>query len=130
MNRYKQREQALLLIFERLFTDDSNEAVCEAYEENFEELGEYSKSVFCGVSDNAELLDSKISEFSKGWRLQRIPKINIAILRLAIYEIMFVDDVPSSVAVNEAVELAKRYSGEDDASFINGILGSLIRSEE
>ena len=130
MNRYKQREQALLLVFERLFTDDSNEVICQTYEESFEELGDYSKQLFCGVSDNAELLDSKITEFSKGWRLQRIPKINIAILELAIYEILFVDEVPSSVAVNEAVELAKKYSGDEDASFINGILGSLLRSKE
>ena len=74
------------------------------------------------------MLDSKISEFASGWRLARIPKINIAILRVAIYEILLVDGVPASVAVNEAVELAKKYSGTDDAAFINGILGSLVRS--
>ncbi|MBR3148804.1 MAG: transcription antitermination factor NusB [Eubacterium sp.] len=130
MNRYKQREQAFLLIFEELFTDETKETLCSLFEDNIEELGDYSKELFFGVSDNAQMLDGNISEFSNGWRIQRIPKVNVAILRLAIYEIMFVDDVPSSVAVNEAVELAKKYSGKEDAAFINGILGSLIRSME
>ena len=128
MNRYKQREQAVLLVFESQFNSDSAEDLCLAFEENIEPLGDYSKSLFLGVMDNLEMLDNKICEFSNGWRLQRIPKINIAILRVAIYEIIFVDDVPPEVAVNEAVELAKKYSGSEDASFINGILGSLIRS--
>ena len=128
MNRYKQREQALLLTFESMFTDDSTDDTIALFEENIEELGDYSKSLFCGVIENAEMLDSKISEFASGWRLARIPKINVAILRVAIYEILLVDDVPASVAVNEAVELAKKYSGTDDAAFINGILGSLVRS--
>lgn len=110
-----------------MFTDDTADNLCALYEENFEELGDYSKALFTGLCENAELLDSKITEFASGWRLARIPKINVAILRVAIYEVMFVDDVPASVAVNEAVELAKKYSGTDDASFINGILGSLVR---
>ena len=128
MNRYKQREQALLLVFESQFSDDDKDTLCALFEENVEELGDYSKELFSGVYDNAESLDEKISEFSKGWRLQRIPKINIAILRLAIYEVIYVDDVPASVAVNEAVELAKKYSGSEDSAFINGILGAVVRS--
>lgn len=130
MNRYKQREQALLLTFESMFTDDNADSIIALFEENIEQLGDYSKSLFSGVLEKAELLDGKIQEFASGWRLARIPKINVAILRVAIYEILFVDDVPPSVAVNEAVELAKKYSGTDDASFINGILGSLVRSCE
>ena len=128
MNRYKQREQALLLVFESQFSDEDRDTICTLFEENIEELGDYSKALFSGVFDNTEALDEKITEFSKGWRLQRIPKINIAILRVAIYEILYVDEVPSSVAVNEAVELAKKYSGSEDPAFINGILGAVVRS--
>ena len=68
--------------------------------------------------------------YSKGWKTNRLPKVNLAILRLAIYEIKYVDDVPASVAINEAVELAKKYSGEGDYSFINGILGSVAKGVE
>lgn len=128
MNRYKQREQALLLTFESQFHDISAEEICTLFEESVEELGAYSKTLFNGVYDNKNELDAKIEAFARGWRLSRIPKINIAILRIALYEIQYVDDVPASVAVNEAVELAKKYSGSDDASFINGILGSFVRS--
>ena len=128
MNRYKQREQALLLTFESQFHDISAEEICTLFEESVEELGTYSKTLFNGVYDNKNELDAKIEAFARGWRLSRIPKINIAILRIALYEIQYVDDVPASVAVNEAVELAKKYSGSDDASFINGILGSFVRS--
>ena len=130
MNRYKQREQALLLTFESLFSDDGSDDIIALYEENIEEVGDYAKSLFKGVAEDAETLDGKITEFASGWRLSRIPKINIAVLRVAIYEILYVDGVPASVAVNEAVELTKKYSGADDASFINGILGSLVRSCE
>ncbi|MBE6719879.1 MAG: transcription antitermination factor NusB [Ruminococcaceae bacterium] len=130
MNRYKQREQALLLIFESQFSDDGKDELCNIFEENIEELGEYSKELFFGVYDNADILDEKIKAYSKGWRLSRIPKINIALLRLAIYESLFVDSVPTSIAINEAVELAKKYSGDEDASFINGILGSVVRGNE
>ena len=74
--------------------------------------------------------DRKINTYSKGWKTNRLPKVNLAILRLAIYEIKYVDDVPASVAINEAVELAKKYSGEGDYSFINGILGSVAKGEK
>ncbi len=129
MNRYKQREQALLLTFESMFSDETKENICLLYEDNMEPLGDYAKELFIGVYDNAQALDETITQFAKGWRLSRIPKINIAVLRVAIYEIKDAG-VPASVAVNEAVELAKKYSGSDDASFINGILGSFVRSGE
>ena len=128
MNRYKQREQALLLVFESQFNDDGREEICAAFEECIGELGDYSKELYFGVLDNLDMLDEKICEFSNGWRIKRIPKINVALLRIAIYEILLNDDIPPQVAVNEAVELAKKYSGSEDAAFINGILGSVMRS--
>ena len=74
-------------------------------------------------------MDELIKKYLKGWKLERIPKVNISILRLALYEIIYEDGVPGKVAVNEAVELAKKYSGEDDYMFINGVLGSYLREE-
>lgn len=128
MKRSKQREQAFFLVFESLFDDENNEAV-NIYSENIEELGDYALTLYNGVCEKSGELDGVISKYSKGWKINRIPKINLAILRIAVYEILFVEDTPDSVAINEAVELAKKYSGSDDSAFINGILGAVVREK-
>ncbi len=127
MSRTEQREQAFCLVFQNLF---NNEETVSVYEENVAKVGKYAKSLFEGVLSKTDELDEVINTYSKGWKTNRLPKVNLAILRLAVYEIKYVDDVPQSVAINEAVELAKKYSGEGDYSFINGILGSVARGEE
>ena len=128
MKRTKQREQAFYLVFESLFNEENSEAV-NIYTENVEELGDYALKLYGGVCENSEELDSLIAKYSKGWKLNRIPKVNLAILRIAVYEIIFENDTPDSVAINEAVELAKKYSGSDDSAFINGILGAVVREK-
>lgn len=127
MSRTEQREQAFCLVFQNLF---NNEETLAIYEENVAKVGNYAKALFEGVDSKIEELDEIINAYSKGWKTNRLPKVNLAILRLAIYEIKYVDDVPASVAINEAVELAKKYSGEGDYSFINGVLGSVVKGEE
>ena len=72
-------------------------------------------------------LDEKISSISRGWKTTRMAKVDLSILRLAAYEVLFDDDVPTGVAINEAVEIAKKYGGEESASFINGILGRIAK---
>lgn len=129
MNRIKQREQAFFLIFQSLFSDNIDDDGIALYSENVELVGDYAKELYYGVTKNKDELDEIISSFSNGWKIARIPKVNISILRLAIYEMKHVESVPSSVAINEAVELAKKYSSKEDASFINGILGAYSRSE-
>lgn len=124
--RSEEREQAFCLLFQSLFNTDEN---FEIYEENIESVGDYARSIALGVEDKKDNLDGLIEKYSKGWKVKRLPKVNLAILRLAAYEILFVDDVPESVAINEAVELAKKYSGESDYSFINGVLGALVKGE-
>lgn len=124
--RSEEREQAFCLLFQSLFNTDEN---FEIYEENIESVGDYARSIALGVEEKKENLDGLIEKYSKGWKVKRLPKVNLAILRLAAYEILFVDDVPESVAINEAVELAKKYSGESDYSFINGVLGALVNGE-
>ena len=114
-------------MFQNLF---NNEETLAIYEENVAKVGKYAKELFEGVDSKIEELDEVINTYSKGWKTNRLPKVNLAILRLAIYEIKYVDDVPASVAINEAVELAKKYSGEGDYSFINGILGSVAKGVE
>ena len=129
MNRRQAREEAFILIFEKHFNTLTTDEILEiAAEVRDLEPDDYIKSVFSGVYDNLELLDNTISENSIGWKINRISKTSLCILRLAIFEIKFMDDIPVSVSINEAVELAKKYSTPEDASFINGILSSVIKA--
>ncbi len=128
MNRSEMREQAFILLFEKeFFADQSCVEVEEAFAENYAPLSDYAKKAFENTYEKKENIDSVIEKYLKGWKIGRLPKVNLAILRLAVYEIMFEASVPNSAAVNEAVELAKKYSGDDDYSFINGVLGSFLR---
>ena len=129
MNRSEMREQAFILLYEKeLFKDKPCEEIEEVFAENISELSEYAKETFENVCERREELDEIISSYLSGWKIGRLPKVNASILRLAIYEIKYAESVPSGVAVNEAVELAKKYSGADDYTFINGVLGSYLRS--
>ncbi len=80
-------------------------------------------------SEHKSEFNELISKYLKSWKLSRLPKVSLAILYVAIYEMKYADSVPDNVAINEAVELAKKYSSKDDASFINGILGAISRGE-
>lgn len=127
MKRSKQREQAFVLIFESMFGGEPEESL-GLYSDNMEPVGDFAKSLYNGVVAESEELDKIIEQYLTGWKLNRISRVNLAILRLAVYEIKYVEDVPVSVAINEAVELAKTYSGAEDAAFVNGILGAYVRS--
>ena len=85
------------------------------------------KTVVECVYANQEEIDKKIEANLKGWKLSRIPKVSLSILRVAIYEMLYEEGTDVGVAINEAVELAKTYGGEKDSSFINGLLGSVAR---
>lgn len=128
MNRKKEREQAFYLIFEKCFSNESIDEILELAQECRDfETTEYIKSVFNGVYDNVNEIDEIISKYSTGWKIERISKVALAILRLAIFEIKFLEDIPSGVSVNEAVELAKEFGLSEDASYVNGLLGAYIR---
>ena len=88
---------------------------------------DFAASLFCGVVEQLEAIDEKIAGNAKGWKIERIARISLAILRLCTYELMFTD-VPRPVALNEAVELAKIYDTDDAPAFINGILNSISNS--
>lgn len=130
MNRTEMREQAFTLLFEKeFFKDKPFKEIEEIYSENIAPLSDYAKEIFEGTQLHKEEIDGIIEKYLKGWKLSRISKVNLAILRLAVYETDYVDNVPENVAINEAVELAKKYSGKEDSAFINGILGSYSRSK-
>lgn len=128
MTRKQAREEVFILIFEKAFNDDSVSDILElAIEAREIEPDDYIKDVFFGVFDNLDIIDNTISENAVGWSIKRISKTALSILRLAIYEMKFVESIPVSVSINEAVELAKKYATKEDASFINGILSTVAK---
>ncbi len=90
---------------------------------------EYIRGVVAGVAEHAPELDGYIAKYAKGWKFERIPLVAGAIMRVAMYEIMYRPDIPNGAAVNEAVEIAKKYETPETVKFINGILGSFVREE-
>ncbi len=128
MKRFKARERAFILVFESLFSDTDMNSLIELAE-NVEDvnLNGYSKSLAIGVVSKRAEIDEKIKLFLRKWKIDRIASVSLAILEIAFYEILYVDDVDSPVAINEAVELAKKYAGDDEPAFINGVLGNFIR---
>ena len=129
MTRKQAREEAFILIFEKNFNDATVEEILEiAAEVRDLEPDEYIKEVFSGVFNNLDTIDNIISETAVGWKIGRISKTALSLLRLAIYEIKFMDSIPDSVSINEAVELCKKYATKEDSSFINGILSTVVKA--
>ncbi len=131
ISRYKMREQAVLLTFESLFSDTELDEIAENIIDSRDEYySDYAIETAKNVAEKLEEIDTYISNnLSSGWKISRISRIALAILRVAVYEMKYVDEVPVSVAINEAVELAKKYS-TDDASFVNGVLGAIAKELE
>ena len=145
MTRANARELAVHLIYGRVFTGEEPEQVVSTRlaKEYYEKLAEenevyaerpsraqlrYLDTVVSGVANREEELNSYIQKLSIGWDISRISKLTRCIMQLAIFEILYVEDVPVGVAVSEAVRIAKMYDGNDTGSFVNGILGSFARS--
>ncbi|MDU5262583.1 MAG: transcription antitermination factor NusB, partial [Clostridium celatum] len=127
MKRQKSREKAMELLFSMELSKNSYEETIENFIEDYEmDLNtidvEYIKNVVKIVTDNVEAIDERVMQSLVNWRLDRVSKVNLTILRLAVGEMMFIEDVPGSVAINEAVELTKKYSDEKSCSFVNGVL--------
>ncbi len=89
---------------------------------------QYMQTKYSSIREKIEETDALLNEISRGWKTSRMSKVDLNILRLAVYEIRHDADVPERVAANEAVEIAKKYGGEESASFVNGLLGKVIRS--
>ena len=132
MNRKKSREKAMELLFSLTLSKDSVEEAMEVfvdnYEENIKELDlDYIKALLEGVEANKNEIDSIIERNLQNWKLDRISKINLTILRVGVYEIVFDENIPKKVALNEAIELGKIYSDEKSVSFINGVLDKVLK---
>ena len=146
MNRSTAREIAVHVAFELAFSDERAEALLarELTPEAFALRGreepiyaqfpgegelDYSTRLVRGVGGHGAELDGYIDKYAKGWKFSRIDRVASAIMRVAMYEILYMPDVPDKAAINEAVEIAKKYVDDDVVKFINGILGSFVRTE-
>lgn len=129
MNRRQARKNAFVLVFESLFSDASvQEMVQQQVENDWMTEDEYTLKIAVGVVQRREELDDKIRPFLRNWTIASIPSCARAILEIAVYEILYESDVDQPVSINEAVELAKQYCGDEDPAFVNGVLGSFVRS--
>ena len=131
MDRSMARAQAMKLIYEwEMGGDGGEETRLNLLEVNPTENGaDFMNRLFDGVVENVEAIDEKLTPFLKGWTLDRVTRVDLAILRLAVYELML-GESPTGVVVNEAVELANQFSTDKAGGFVNGVLGNLARSME
>ena len=146
MIRNTAREIAVHLAYQLNFTKLTAEELVneQLSEENFASLAaecdiysdlpgkkqeQYIRTLIVGISLHQGELDGYIEKYARGWKFARIPMMAVAIMRVALYEILYREDIPNRVAINEAIEIAKRYETDEVAGFINGILGSFLKDE-
>lgn len=126
MTRRKQREAIFILTFESLFGQYTIDEIIELAEECGEvEVNDYVKNAVRTIGAHAEEIDARIEKKLVKWNKARISKVSLAIMRVSVFETFYDKDVPLKVSINEAVELAKQYAGEDEYAFINGVLGAV-----
>ncbi len=146
MTRSTARELAVHFVFEMSFTQQTAVELLDVAMKRpiFEMIGKeeplyaefpnvdqraYIETLVRGVETHREELDGYISKYAIGWNFSRLPRVTVAILRVCMFEILYMQDVPNAAAINEAVELTKRYEEPEMSAFVNGILGSFVRSE-
>jgi transcription antitermination protein NusB len=130
LSRRTARKQAFLNLYQSDVNDCSLGTIMERWREYRGNLQEYAVTLARGVEEEQEQLDALLSEVSVGWPVHRMSAVDRSILRLALYEMLFVDDVPPEVAVNEAVELARGFSSDEAPSFVGGVLrGAELRAQ-
>lgn len=132
ITRSEQREQAFILIFEKSFSGETE--LSELYELALENEivtdSEFTKVLAFTTCEKIGDIDPIIEKYSKGWKLNRISKVALAVLRLAICEMKYFDDIPVGVTINEAVEICKKYASKDDYAFVNGLLSTVSKEEK
>lgn len=117
-----------MLTFEKLFTDASAEEIITLAEESdLFEMNRAAIALFKGIDEKKEELDQVIEKYLKNWTIERISKVSLAVLRLAVYEIYFADDISDEIAISEAVKITQTYSLKDDVNFVNGVLAAVVK---
>ena len=130
MKRSEAREQAFALTFERTINRESVSRIIDAAGLSKDMIvDDFAERLAEGAEQHEAEIDAQIEKNIRGWKMNRLSKTALTILRMAVYEIRFEKDIPAQVSANEAVELAKKYGAAEDAAFINGVLASIIRAE-
>jgi N utilization substance protein B len=128
--RSKARKRALDLLYaSELRREPATVALARAIDEGEGPANEYTADLVRGVADHQPRIDEVLAEYSQGWTLDRMPAVDRNVLRLGIYELLYVDDVPDAVAVSEAMALVRDLSTDDSPQFVNGILGAVLRNK-
>ncbi len=129
LNRRASRQQAFEFIFEKSFNGNEPEDIFRnAGEARDAEISDYATKLLRGVSDHLGEIDGYISAYSIKRNIRRLSKVVLAALRLAIYEIIYIDDLDPTISINEAVELTKKFSGSDESGYVNGVLGGFLKA--
>ena len=131
MSRREIRENVFKMLFREEFHNEEDvKEQLDMFEEELAHLNEedlnYIKEKFNKIIENIDSIDAEINDKSKGWKTSRMGKVDLSIIRLAVYEIKNEDDIPVKVSINEAVELAKKFGTDDSASFVNGVLAKFV----
>lgn len=137
MNRREIRETSMKLLYEISINGYEYSQAIENFKENSEDETEkiqdndieYIKDLLKGIYDNLDEIDKNIEKYLINWKLERLSKIDLAILRICTYEMLFMPDIPDTVSINEGIELAKKYSADKSAAFINGVLDNLKKNK-
>lgn len=132
MTRKEAREYCFKLMFEYEVQKNSFEDLMACFDEYAEKPGkqrEYVERVVSACLEHLAVIDETIERNTKGWKIGRLPKVTLSVLRVAVCEILYMEDIPDGIAVNEAVELAKVYHDEQNGKFVNGILSSVIKEK-
>lgn len=133
MRRTEARELFMQLLFQMEVQNDySAEIKAKFIKEHLQDSNqlEYFNTLFSAAVGNLADIDKKIEECSENWKISRMAKVDLAILRLSTAEIMYLEEIPDSASINEAVDMAKKFGGDDSGKFINGILGKVVRSKD
>lgn len=133
MGRKQAREGAMKVLFQMDSMSDYTEDSLDLFLENFEydEMETlYIKDSISVIKENLEEIDNQIKSNLEGWSIYRLAKVDLAVLRIAIYEILYRNDIPLEVSINEAIETVKKYSSDESFKFINGVLGGFVRNKD
>lgn len=133
MRRTEARELFMQLLFQMEVQNDYSQEIKERFVQEYMKDSnqlEYFNRLFEAAAGNLPVIDEKLENCSENWKISRMAKVDLAILRLSAAEILYLDDVPDSASINEAVDMAKKFGGDDSGKFINGILGKVVRSKD
>ena len=131
MSRRELREQIFKMLFriefhEGMEMEEQMQLFLEEEEEISKEDSEYIRNKYENIVEHLEEIDASVNEKAKGWNTSRMAKVELSLIRLAVYEIQYDEDIPAGVAINEAVELAKKYGADSSPAFINGVLAKFV----